>query len=160
VLDGGLAEAPVFAMAMPGHQVQPPAALADVIQGGAEFGQVQRVPGAVEHMQSGDQQDSLSHRRQRCLGDKRVQRLVVVTDVAPIASLAQPFGEGKHQIEAQRFGAQGQLAVVVEGPGGAAWQCRRAPAPGLHRQEQAQKQRLLKGTGQRAFRKIQRGGLT
>ena len=160
VLDGCLAEAPVFAMTMPGHQVQPPAALADVIQGGAELGQVQRVPGAVEHMQGGDQQNPLGHRRQRRLGDKGIQRLVVVTDIAPVAALAQPFGEGKHQVKAQRFGAQGQLAVVVEGPGGAAWQRRRAPAAGLYGQEQAQKQRLFKGTGQRAFRKIQRGGLT
>ena len=73
VLDGGLTEAPVFAMAMPGHQVQAPAALADMVKGGAELGQVQWMPGAIEHMQGRDQQDARGYRRQRCLSDKGIQ---------------------------------------------------------------------------------------
>ena len=157
MFDGCLPKTPVLAMPVAGHQVQAPTAFADVVQGGAELGQMQRMPRAVKYVQGGDQQDSLGHRRQCCLGDKGVQRLIVITNIATVAALAQPFGQGEHQIETQRFGAQGQLAVVVECPGGAARQSRRAPATRLHRQEQAQKQRLFEGTGQRAFREIQRG---
>jgi hypothetical protein len=137
-----------------GHHVDPPAAAGDVVERGSEFGEMQWTPRPVEHMHRRDQQDAAGHCGERAHRDEGVECRAI--EHAAIAALGQPLRQPEYEIEAEGFCPLRQHLVVIEGPGRRPRQGGRAPSARLDRQEETEQQRLGKGLGERAIRKVRR----
>jgi hypothetical protein len=132
-----------------GDDVDAPAPLGDMVQGRAVFGDVQRVQGAVEHVNGRHQNDAVGNRRHRAEGDERIQRCLAV-----VTALGQPLGAAESQVETQGFGLLDDFGVVVEGPGVGRRVAGQADV--LHVEEHPQQQGLLQGLAQGAVGEVQR----
>jgi len=130
VLDGVEAEHLEFALLVAGHDVEPPAAAADVVDGRAELGEMQRVP-AVQDVHGRDEQDALGERCEPGRDDQRIGRHLAELHLPAVAALAQPLRKAEHEVEAQFLGTNGAPGVVVEGPAGVPGSRRRAPGTRL-----------------------------
>ncbi|GCC49754.1 hypothetical protein chiPu_0033887, partial [Chiloscyllium punctatum] len=138
--------------AVAGHDIDPPAPSRNMIQRGTVFGEMQGMDRPVEHVDRRDQHDPRRDSGKRSGRDERIERFA--RKDAAVAALRQPLRQREHEIEAELFGAEREIAIVVERPRRRARQGRRAPATSLDRQEQAKQQRLLQRFRQRTFRKL------
>ena len=156
VVDLLVAEHARFAGHEPGHDVETPPAVGDVVDGRAELGEIKRMPRPVEHVDGRDEKDALGDHGERGRGDERVERLLAKPDSSAGAAFSHPLREPEGQIESQRLGALGEPGVIVELPRRAARQARWRPAAALDRQEQPEEQRLLHDARERRIRKLER----
>jgi hypothetical protein len=134
------AEHLMFDGAMPGDDVDAPAALGDVIERRAVLGQMQGMDRAIEDMDGRDQQDMAGDCGHGAEGDESVKRRFSV-----IAAFRQPLRPAKGKLEAQIVGLAHHLGVVVERPRGCAGQ--RGTSDVLQIEKDAEHQRLLESFG-------------
>ena len=89
MIDPAPAERLMLGGAVAGHDVDTPAAIGDMVERGAIFRKMQRMPRAIQHMNRRDQDDAPGQAGQGRGGDEGVERLA--GEHAAIAALRQPL---------------------------------------------------------------------